>query len=130
MEGKSKKILLVEDDGELRAALRDRLSRFFNVLEAADGEAAVTACLDHRPNLIILDLLLPKLDGFKVLERIRKYPDPQIAGTHVVVLSNLYSEKDILQAQGLKIDEYFVKSHTNLDDVVRKVNEIGAKLPS
>lgn len=121
------KILLVEDDNDLRSLLRDKLFRFYDVFEAADGEQGVSLCIDHRPDLILLDLLLPKLDGFKVLERIRKYPDAAIAATHVVVLSNLWSPKDILQVQGLKIDEYYVKAHTQIDDVIKKIDQILGK---
>jgi CheY-like chemotaxis protein len=124
MEDRRKKILVVEDDDEMRAAIKGQLLRSYQVLEAVDGEEAVTSCVDHRPDLVLLDLLLPKLDGFKVLERIRKYPDAGIAKTHVVVLSNLYSQKDILQVQGLKIDQYFVKSNTQIADVVKKISEI------
>ena len=130
MEDKRKKILLVEDDNDMRATLKDRLFRVYQVLEASDGEQAITVCLDHRPDLIVLDMLLPKLDGFKVLERIRNFPDQSIASIHVVVLSNLYSQKDILQVQGLKIDQYFVKSHTKIEDVVKKIDEIIGELPN
>ena len=80
--------------------------------------------MDHRPDLILLDLLLPKLDGFGVLERIRHYPEASIAATKVLVLSNLWSNKDILRAQALEIDEYFVKANTNIEDVFSKVRNI------
>jgi len=69
-------------------------------------------------------LLLPKLDGFKVLERLRNYPDKALADIKVVVLSNLWSDKDILRAKALKIEEYYVKSNTNLDDVALKIKQI------
>ena len=119
-----KKILLVEDDDALRATFRDRLSGLYEVFEAQDGELAVSQTVDRRPDLILLDLLLPKLDGFKVLERIRNYPDAALAKTPVIVLSNLWSQKDILQVQGLKVDEYFVKAHTKVEDVVVRVHEV------
>jgi two-component system response regulator (stage 0 sporulation protein A) len=94
------------------------------VFRALDGEQAVQMVLDHKPDLVLLDLLLPKLDGFKVLERIRNYPEKSIAETKVIVLSNLWSDKDILRAQALKIDEYYVKANTNLDDVFKKISQI------
>ncbi|MDE2311629.1 MAG: response regulator [Patescibacteria group bacterium] len=118
------KILLVEDDDRLRGVLRDRFFKQCHVIEAIDGEAAIEACLDHHPDLILLDLLLPKLDGFKVLERIRTYPQSDISSTRVVVLSNLWSQKDILQVQGLKVDEYFVKAHTTIEDIVSRIQAI------
>jgi DNA-binding response OmpR family regulator len=123
MDGK-KKILLIEDDDQLRATLRDKLYHVYDVYEAADGEEGIAKCLDNHPDVIVLDLLLPKLDGLKVLERIRSYPEPGIAKTHVVVLSNLWSQKDILQVQGLKVDDYFVKAHTKIEDVVARIGVV------
>ena len=122
-----KKILLVEDDDALRAAFRDRLSALYEVFEAQDGELAISQTVDHRPDLILLDLLLPKLDGFKVLERIRSYPDAELAKTPVIVLSNLWSQKDILQVQGLKVDEYFVKAHTKTEEVIARIRQVLSK---
>lgn len=122
-----KKILLVEDDNDLRRTFKDKLYQEYIISEAEDGEQAIEMCVSQKPDLVLLDLLLPKLDGFKVLERIRNYPDPKIAQAHVIVLSNLWSEKDIIQAQGLKIDEYFVKAHTTMNDVVAKINQVIGK---
>ncbi len=68
----TKKILVVEDDVDLRKALVSRLgSSNYEVFQAADGEEAITIILDQKPDLVLLDLLLPKLDGFQVLEKIR-----------------------------------------------------------
>ena len=116
------KVLIVEDDSNLRKLLASELAKKnLSVLEAEDGEEAITKTVDEKPEIILLDLLLPKLDGFKVLQRIRQYPDPEISSIHVVVLSNLWSDKDILQAQALKIDHYFVKANTKTEEVVQKV---------
>lgn len=120
-----KKILVVEDDTDMRGILVDRLgSSNYKVFQAGDGEEAVALIVDQKPDLILLDLLLPKLDGFKVLDRLRHYPDPKISETKVIVLSNLWSNKDILRAQALKVDEYYVKANTDLQDVFSKVTEI------
>lgn len=125
MENSVKKVLVVEDDVDLRNILVDGLSAYnYQVLQAGDGEEAVKFLLDLKPDLVLLDLLLPKLDGFKVLERLRKYPEKSVAETKVIVLSNLWSDKDILRAQALKIDEYYVKANTNLEDVFKKVKAI------
>ncbi len=120
---------MVEDDNALRATLRDRLQGAYEIFEAPDGELAVSQCVDHRPDLILLDLLLPRLDGFKVLERIRAYPDANVAKTPVIVLSNLWSQKDILQVQGLKVNEYFVKAHTKVEDVVVRIRAVFKNSP-
>ena len=104
--------------------MSDRLSKLCVVASAEDGEQALEKLLDSPPDLILLDLLLPKLDGFKVLERLRNYPDKNIAEIPVVVLSNLWSNKDILQVKALRVEEYFVKAHTDLDQVVGKVQQV------
>ena len=125
MEKNRKKILIVEDDDSLRKVLADGLSSAnYELLEAVDGEEAVNLIMDRRPDLILLDLLLPKLDGFAVLERLRHYPEAGVAQTKVVVLSNLWSNKDILRAKALKVDEYFVKANTNVEDVFAKIKVI------
>lgn len=129
MQNSQKKVLVVEDDAALRNTLADglRLSNY-EILEAGDGEEAVQLLVDNKPQLVLLDLLLPKLDGFAVLDRIRHYPDAQIAQTKVIVLSNLWSNKDILRAQALKVDEYYVKANTDLKDVFKKVAQILANI--
>ncbi|MDR3642141.1 MAG: response regulator [Candidatus Doudnabacteria bacterium] len=124
------KILIVEDDDNLRKVLVDGLSGTGSeLLEAGDGEQAVAVIVDQRPDLILLDLLLPKLDGFAVLERLRRYPEAKLAATRVVVLSNLWSNKDILRARALKVDEYFVKANTNIEDVFVKIKLILSQHP-
>ncbi len=125
-----KKVLVVEDDADMANILVDNLSKFnFKLFHAGDGEEAIKLILDERPHLIILDLLLPKLDGFKVLERLRHYPDQEIAKTKVIVLSNLSSNKDILSIQALKVEEYYVKSTTKMQDVYAKARHILEALP-
>lgn len=120
-----KKILIVEDDNNLRGILVNLFSqKNYDVFEAEDGESAITLAIDKTPDVMLLDLLLPKVDGFHVLERIRKYPDQKISQMHVVILSNLWSDKDILQARALKIDEYFVKANTDIHDVEKRIGQI------
>ncbi len=125
MPDEIKKILIVEDDDTMRKSLVDGLSKFnCKILEVGDGEKAVEVVMDNSPDLILLDIMLPKLDGFKVLERIRYYPDARIAQTKVIILSNLWSDKDILRAKALKIDDYLVKANTTLEEVFAKVKQL------
>jgi DNA-binding response OmpR family regulator len=125
MGNQQKKILVVEDDTDLRNILVDGLGHFnYQIIQAEDGEKAVELLLDSAPDLILLDLLLPKLDGFKVLQRIRQFPNKAVSETKVIVLSNLWSDKDILRAQALKVDEYYVKANTNMEDVFNKVKAV------
>jgi CheY-like chemotaxis protein len=121
----TKKILVVEDDGMLRKVMSDKLRVLgYDVYQAEDGQEAIDLILDKRPNLVLLDLLIPKIDGFTVLQKIREYPDAEIANTRVMVLSNLWTDKDILRVKSLKIDEYFVKAQTDLEEVFNKVKNL------
>jgi DNA-binding response OmpR family regulator len=120
-----KKVLIIEDDLDFRDSLRDSLSaQNFAVSTADDGEQAMERLLAHRPDVVILDLLLPKVHGFEVLKRIRAYPDEVLAKTPVVILSNLSSQTDVEKGQELGANAYFVKSRTKNQEVVNKVKEI------
>jgi DNA-binding response OmpR family regulator len=119
------KILVVEDDMAFYDTLNSKLSaQGFVISNADNGEQAMEKLLFHQPRLVILDLLLPKGDGFSVLAKIRSYPDAAIANTPVVVLSNLSSEEDIKKAQAFNILEYYIKSQTSVDEVVKRAQEI------
>jgi DNA-binding response OmpR family regulator len=131
MNDSIKKILVVEDDDDLRKILVSGLSVFnYQILEAGDGEQAVEKLVDSKPDLVLLDLLLPKLDGFKVLERLRGYPDKSVSETKVMILSNLWSDKDILRAKALKVDEYYVKANSNMEDVFSKARAMLSGAPA
>ncbi len=109
---------------DFRKSLYGLLAYEFTFITADDGEQGIEKILVHRPNVILLDLLLPKLDGFEVLKRVREYPDEGIKNTPVVVLSNLSGNEDFIKAQNWKVDAYYVKSHTKLAEVKNKVKEI------
>jgi len=120
----SKKILVIEDDLEFRKSLYDLLGHEFTFITADDGEQGIEKLLVHKPNLIILDLLLPRIDGFEVLKRIREYPDEKIKKTPVIILSNLASNEDFVKAGNWKVEAYFVKAHTKLAEVKEKVKQV------
>ncbi len=128
MKPSDKKILVVEDDGALLNIISDRLSFLgYQVIKAEDGKKAVDSVLHHQPDLILLDLLLPEIDGYQVLQTVRSHGDPKVSATPVIVLSNLWSDKDILRAKALRVTEYYVKAHANMDDVFNKVVEVLTK---
>lgn len=128
MSDSQKTILIVEDDTDLRTVLADRLASYnYKILQAEDGEIATGLVEAHMPQLVLLDLLLPKKDGFAVLDFIRHHADKDISTTMVIVLSNLWSNKDILRVKDLRIDEYFVKANTNLEEVFDKVKFVMSK---
>jgi len=122
---KPKKILVVEDDVAMRDIVVHKLSSAgFTVVEASDGQMGIDQFTHERPNLVLLDLMLPEVDGFKVLETIRDNTDKEVAETPVIVLSNLWSNQDILKTQALRADAYLVKAYFTTEEILAKVNEI------
>lgn len=118
-----KTILVVEDDPPLSRVYRDKLtSAGFDVQAAHDGEAAIAALKKSKPDLIILDLLLPKKDGFQVLQEI--HDTAGWKSIPVVVASNLGVEDDIAKAKKLGAKDYIVKSDTSLADLISKVKRM------
>lgn len=122
---KPKKILMVEDDTAMREIVMHKLQKHgFEVKEAEDGKKAIDVVDQEKPDLILLDLMLPEVDGFKVLETIRANSNPQIANTPIIILSNLWSNKDILKTRALKVQAYMVKAYFTTEEILNKINEI------
>ena len=117
-----KKILLVEDDEVLASVYRARLEmEDFEVIEVHDGEQALTAALEYRPDLIILDAMMPKISGFDVLDILRNTPETM--NMQIIMLTALSQESDRERAEKLGVDEYLVKSQVMISDVIEKVRE-------
>ena len=117
-----KKILLVEDDEVLASVYRARLEmEDFEVIEVHDGEKALTAALKYRPDLIILDAMMPKISGFDVLDILRNTPETM--NLQIIMLTALSQESDRERAEKLGVDEYLVKSQVMISDVIEKVRE-------
>lgn len=122
---KPKKILMVEDDVAMREIVIHKLmSHGFDVKEAEDGRQGIDMLLKEKPDLVLLDLMLPEVDGFKVLETVRAHQDPKVAGTPIIILSNLWSNKDILRTKALKVQAYMVKAYFTTEEILNKINEI------
>lgn len=119
MESK-KKILLVEDDTALANVYKSRLEmEGFDVHHVANGEEALSAAVDYGPDLIVLDVMMPKINGFDVLDIIRQ--TPQTMNTRVVMLTALSQAKDKERAEQLGADDYLVKSQVVISDVVERI---------
>ena len=117
-----KKILLVEDDEVLASVYRARLEmEDFEVMEVHDGEQALTAALRYRPDLMILDAMMPKISGFDVLDILRNTPETM--NLQIIMLTALSQENDRERAEKLGVDEYLVKSQVMISDVIEKVRE-------
>ena len=120
MNGQKKKILLVEDDTALSAVYRSRLEiEGFDVREANNGEDALSATVEYRPDLILLDVMMPKISGFDVLDILRN--TPETANVRIIMLTALSQPKDKERAEGLGVDDYLVKSQVVIGDVVARV---------
>ncbi len=129
MTEKPKKILIIEDDIAMRDIVAHKLlSHGFEVKQAQDGKEGLEMIANEKPDLILLDLMLPEVDGFKVLETMRKNTDPVIAKIPVIILSNLWSNKDILRTKDLQVEAYMVKAYFTTEEILTKIHEI-LKIP-
>jgi len=115
-------ILIIEDDEFLRALVAKRLEQVgFRVAVAVDGESGLAAAAEHHPALILLDLLLPGMNGYEFLEKIKARDD--LRTIPVVAFSNLGQREDIAKAQALGVDDFLIKANFTLDDLVAKIKE-------
>lgn len=120
MDNANRKILIVEDDEFLRSLTAKRLEREgYKVVVAVDGESAIGIANTEKPNLVLLDLLLPGISGFDVLTKLRA--DSAFASTPVVVFSNLGQREDIEKAKKLGATDFLIKANFTLDDVIVKI---------
>jgi DNA-binding response OmpR family regulator len=117
---KQKKILLVEDDDSLAAVYQTRLeAEGFLIKRVPNGEEALSATLEFQPDLILLDVMMPKVSGFDVLDILRG--TPETANTRIVMLTALSQESDKKRAEELGVDDYLVKSQVVIADVVERI---------
>lgn len=123
MAGKKKKILVVEDDFFLIKVFQTKLSKSgYEVQIAADGVIAFEVLKTFTPDLIMLDLVMPRKDGFEVLEDLNK--DPKLKKIPVVVLTNLGQESDIERVKKYGVKDYLVKSDISIDKVVEMAQKL------
>lgn len=114
------KILLIEDDVFLSNIYSKKFeSEGFEVLVALDGEKGIRLALSKNPDLILLDLLLPGIDGFEVLRGIKE--DEQAKNIPVLLLTNLSQKEDIQKGLALGADDYLIKTHFMPSEIVQKV---------
>lgn len=115
-----KKILLVEDDTALAAVYKSRLElEGFEIREVNNGEEALSAAIEFKPDLILLDAMMPKISGFDVLDILRN--TPETTNIKVIMLTALSQPKDKERAESLGVDDYLVKSQVVIGDVVERI---------
>ena len=121
----NKKVLVieeVEDDALLRRVLHDKLVlEGFGVLEANNGEEGLAVALERHPDLILLDILMPKMGGLAMLKKLRE--DEWGKTARVIILTNYDDVEKIADALGNRVFEYYLKADTPLDELIRKVKE-------
>ena len=121
-------ILIIEDDDFFRELIRRKLTiKDFNLMEAINGEVGIELMKDKKPDLVLLDLLLPNMDGFEALIKIKA--EPAIASIPVIVLSNLGQKEDIDRALKIGASDYLIKSQFDIDQVIDKITSILATIP-
>ncbi len=117
-----KKILIIEDESNLRKSIEEILTgEGYTVFGAGDGEEGLAMAKEKKPDMVLLDLILPKKDGFTVLKELRD--DPSTGKIPVIVLSNLGEMEDIGRVLELGANKYLVKTDYKLSEVIDKVNE-------
>ena len=118
-----KKILIIEDDTFLRELIVRKLSaEKIEISEAIDGEEGLKKIREEKPDLVLLDLILPSIDGFEVLAKIKA--DPVLAGVPVVILSNLGQQDEIKRGLELGATDYLVKANFTPGEIIEKVKQL------
>lgn len=116
------KILLVEDDINLRDIYSARFSaEGFEVATASNGEEALAVAVREKPDLIVLDVMMPKISGFDVLDILRS--TPETAKTKVIMMTALSQDNDKAKGEALGANKYLIKSQVTLEDVVKAAHE-------
>ncbi len=120
LQGHLKRILLVEDDDALAGVYVARLqAEGFDVRRVGNGEDALATALSYHPDLVLLDVMMPKISGFDVLDIFRNTPDT--ANLKIIMLSALGQDSDKQRAESLGANEYLVKSHVAISDVIESI---------
>lgn len=116
-------VLIVEDDKFLRELLVRKVeSAGFTTSIAVDGKEALKKIKEELPRLVLLDLVLPGIDGFEVLRQVKA--NPQTSKVSVIILSNLGQREDVERGLKLGADDYLIKAHFTPDEIIQKVQKL------
>lgn len=123
MANMEKKILIIEDDKFLRELIAQKLIREgYETSEAVDGEEGIKKIKEEKPSLVLLDLILPGIDGFEVLSQMKE--DSTISSIPVIILSNLGQKEDIERGLKLGAVDYLIKAHFTPGEIIEKMKNI------
>ncbi len=118
-----KKIVIIEDEPILLKALNiELLGAGFQAISATSGDSGFDLIVKEKPDAVLLDLVLPKISGFDILEKVKH--DPSLQNIPIIVLSNLGQKEEQKEALRLGAIDYFIKSNTNLEQIVEKLQKI------
>ena len=118
-----KRILVIEDDRDLREAIVDKFRQEkFEVLEAQNGEEGLAAALREKPDLLIVDIIMPKMDGTEMLKKVRE--NEWGRNVPVMILTNISDAEKLAEALEIGVDEYLLKAEWKLQDVLEKAKKI------
>lgn len=116
-------ILLIEDDRFLRELMIKKLENHdYNVITAINGEEGLKSVRDNKPNLVLLDIIMPGLNGFQVLEKIRNDANKEISDVPVIMLTNLGEDNNNQKAEEMGASDYILKANFDTEDILKKVN--------
>lgn len=122
------KVALVEDDPFLREICSKKLAKEgYTVYEAIDGQQALDTVKKVKPDIVLLDIILPAIDGFQILHELRQNSDKAIASVPIIMLSNLGQDDDIKKAMEMGANDYLVKAHFTTEEIAEKIKKILGK---
>lgn len=117
------KVMVVEDDQSLREIYSIRLTaEGYEIVSAGDGEEALALAVKEKPDLILSDVMMPKISGFDMLDILRQTPETK--GIKVIMMTALSSDDQRKRGEGLGADKYLVKSQVGIEDVIAAVHEV------
>ena len=121
-----KKVLIIEDEPDMRGILVSMVeSADYQVIEAKDGQQGLDLAVKKEPDIILLDIMLPKLNGFEVLDKLRYNPTTQ--DIPVIILSNLGQEKEVVKGKALGAVDYLIKADIHLTEILEKIGKYVGK---
>jgi len=119
------KVLIVEDDQFLRDLLTTKLEKEnFDVSSAIDGPGGMEKISKEYPDVVLLDIILPGIDGFEILKRVRTNSIMKVATIPIILLSNLGQEADVEKGRALGADDYLIKSNFTIDEIIEKIRKV------
>lgn len=119
----AKKILIIEDDKFLRELVTRKLSgEGFDIVEAVDGEDGMRKIKEKKPDLVLLDLILPGIDGFEFLSKAKE--DPSVSSIPIIILSNLGQREEVDKGLKMGAADYLIKAHFTPGEIIEKIKNI------